>query len=141
MKLIRRVPIYAVGVGLGVALVAVADARNWSGELTLLAALGVGVFYVVMILVPWLIREQVERPIKRRPKLATSVHRANGGTFVSGTDRTLEEGMEGIILGVDPSAHGAFVVLSPEPRWSLVPTTKGDDELIVAPPEQGVVTG
>jgi hypothetical protein len=41
-----------------VALVLVADGRGWSGWQTLAAALGVGVFYVVTILVPWLIREQ-----------------------------------------------------------------------------------
>jgi hypothetical protein len=61
MTILKRLPVYAAGVGLAGAVVAVAAARNWSGLETLLVALGVAVFYVVTILVPWLIREQVGR--------------------------------------------------------------------------------
>jgi hypothetical protein len=69
MALLRRIPIYATGLGLTVALVAVADSRDWSGLRTLLVAFAVAAFYVVTILVPWLIREQLARP---------SDHRTNG---------------------------------------------------------------
>ncbi len=57
MTLLTRLPVYASGLALTAALVAVADTRNWSGWTTIAAALGVGGFYVVAILVPWLIRE------------------------------------------------------------------------------------
>jgi hypothetical protein len=56
----RRLPVYATGVGFTALLVAVADAHHWSGLTTFLAALGVAAFYTVMILVPWLIREQLD---------------------------------------------------------------------------------
>lgn len=59
MKLIQRLPVFATGLGLACAVVLVADARHWSGLLTALVAASVGVFFVVAILVPVLIREQL----------------------------------------------------------------------------------
>jgi hypothetical protein len=61
MTVIRRLPLYATGIGFTVALVAVADSRGWSDLETLLVALAVGAFYVATIVVPWLIREQLAR--------------------------------------------------------------------------------
>lgn len=73
MTVIKRLPVYASGVGFTVAIVAVAEARHWSGWLTLLVALAVGVFYVLTIVVPWLIREQTTRSRRDRTP------RRNGG--------------------------------------------------------------
>jgi uncharacterized membrane protein len=56
--LLRRIPVYAVGVGFTFAIVAVADARHWSGLMITLVSLAVAVFYVATILVPYLIRIQ-----------------------------------------------------------------------------------
>jgi hypothetical protein len=86
MALFRRIPIYAAGLGLTVALVAVAGSRDWSGLRTLLVALAVAAFYVVTILVPWLIREQLARPSDQRmngaqngePKAVEILLEANG---------------------------------------------------------------
>src|SRR5207237_152569 len=59
--LLKRLPIYAAGAGFTAAVVAVADARHWSGAVTVLVAVGVAVFYVGTIVVPWLMREQIMR--------------------------------------------------------------------------------
>jgi hypothetical protein len=58
MLFLKRLPIYAAGLGFTIGLVLLADSRGWSGPRTVAAAIGVGAFYVVTILVPWLIREQ-----------------------------------------------------------------------------------
>jgi hypothetical protein len=57
--ILRRLPVYGTGIALCAALIAVADTRHWSGAQTTLVALGVGVFYVVTIFVPVLIRDQM----------------------------------------------------------------------------------
>jgi hypothetical protein len=58
VKFLRRLPIYATGVGFATLLLVVADARNWSDLTLLLVGLTIAVFYTVTILVPWLIYEQ-----------------------------------------------------------------------------------
>src|SRR5437763_17118027 len=67
MVVIRRLPIYAVGLGLTVAVVAVADAGDWSGLTLFLVGLGVATFYTVTILAPWLIWEQDEKRRRSEP--------------------------------------------------------------------------
>jgi len=55
MGLVRRLPVYATGIGFTLGIIAIADARRWSGLVIVFTAFGVGVFYVVAILVPWLV--------------------------------------------------------------------------------------
>ena len=69
MRFLGRLPIYAAGLGFTLAVVAVAAARDWSGWETIVAALGVGVFYVLTILVPWLVREQALASASVREKV------------------------------------------------------------------------
>jgi hypothetical protein len=59
VKFLRRLPVIAAGLGFGAALVFVADAYDWSGTHVFIAALAVTVAYVLTILVPWLIYEQI----------------------------------------------------------------------------------
>ena len=56
--ILRRLPIYATGVGFALGLTAIAISREWSDLLTLGVGLGVATFYTVFVLVPHLIREQ-----------------------------------------------------------------------------------
>jgi hypothetical protein len=116
VRLITRLPIYAAGLGLTVALAAVADARDWSGRLTLAAALGVGGFYVVTILVPSLIREQTLVGAGRARGPSPD---ANGGPHVflvevsesNGAWVPQRDGNGGVR---EPATYGP-VVISPEP--------------------------
>lgn len=115
MKFIRRLPVYAAGAGLAAAVVAVADARNWSGAQTLLVALGVGAFYVVTIFVPSLIREQVEATALRQAKAANGHPGKNGGLA--------------IVLRADQQARlqgDHLVAFEPDPRSSRTPVTYGE---------------
>src|SRR4051812_25180545 len=77
---IRRLPIYAVGLGLTVAVIAVANARDWSGPTLFLVGLGVAVFYTLTILAPWLIWEQDE---KRRHSLPRGMEMSHDEFVIS----------------------------------------------------------
>ena len=59
MRIVKRLPVYATGVALAVALATVADAREWSGWHIVGVGVAVGAFYVLTIFVPWLVREQL----------------------------------------------------------------------------------
>lgn len=109
MTIIRRLPVYAAGLGFAAALLAVAEARDWSGWELLGASVAVGTFYVLTILVPWLIREQVTayRPETKPP--------TNGGRFA-------------IAVG----SHGVLAVLDDDNGWIQVSRT--DDPLSVVKP-------
>jgi hypothetical protein len=106
LRLIRRLPVFAAGLGLAVALVAVADAREWSGVETAGGVFAVGVFYVVTILVPWLIREQVGRQVK---------------TDTNGHGRIARLSVDFVSYG-----NGDIVVLTPDPGPSPRPVTRGE---------------
>jgi hypothetical protein len=58
VTILKRLPTYATGLGFAIGLAAVAEARHWGGLTTLGAGLVIATFYVVLILVPHLIREQ-----------------------------------------------------------------------------------
>jgi predicted RND superfamily exporter protein len=60
VKFLRRLPVYATGAGFAALLLAIAEAREWSGLTLSLAGLGLALFYTVTILAPWLIREQLD---------------------------------------------------------------------------------
>lgn len=122
MRLIRRLPVYAAGVGFTAALVGVADAREWSGWRTALVALVVGLFYVVTILVPWLIREQIADADKAPASVAS-----NGNHWSVA------------LLRVDSDAQSVLV-----PRggsdWSMpIPATRGP--IAILRPSEPQVTG
>src|SRR5207248_493269 len=109
MIFLKRLPIYASGVGLTVALVVVADSRDWSGWDTLGAALAVGAFYVVAILVPLVLREQVSTTAAAAA--ADHAPRANG----NGNHFSLR-------LSVDEHNLTVLVVSEPDRRALRAPT-------------------
>lgn len=110
MRLIRRLPVYASGAGFTAGLIAVAEARNWSGMHVALVALGVGAFYVVTILVPWLIREQVGPQIRA---IIPALH-ADGDGFAR------------VSVVFASEANGDVLVVAPDPSSSHIPVTHGD---------------
>ncbi|HCG02340.1 MAG TPA: hypothetical protein DEV93_17585 [Chloroflexi bacterium] len=109
MALIKRLPVYSVGLALTVALVAVADARGWSGVRTFAVAVGVTAFYVVTILVPWLLREQLASVTPQQPEQKTVSHtNGNGGggngptVFVPGGTVLHTRNVGGLVLAPVP---------------------------------------
>lgn len=61
LRVIKRLPVYLTGVGFAIALAAVANARHWSDLRVAVVGLGIAAFYVVLIFVPMLIREERAR--------------------------------------------------------------------------------
>lgn len=59
----RAMRLFIVGLGLAssLGLVLMADSKNWSDWRLLIAGLIIAVFYVVLVLVPWLVYEQLHR--------------------------------------------------------------------------------
>jgi len=102
-----------------VALVLVADARDWNGWQILAAALGVGTFYVVTILVPWLVREQDTDATETRKVLVAEFLRADLSSevreFKGGWVVPLGDGNGGTH---ESATHGPEV-MSPEPPLAL----------------------
>jgi hypothetical protein len=115
MRFLGRLPIYAAGLGFTVAVVAVAAARDWSGWETIAAALGVGVFYVLTIVVPWLVREQSS---------------AAGGVTeeVDGNGQAVVELYEAVVkLHEAGAGEDEVILVAPDfTKWPQA-TTRGDE--------------
>jgi hypothetical protein len=79
LRILRRLPTYATGLGFALALAGVADARRWSDLKTAAVGLAVAAFYVVLILVPMLIREEGRRRMTHDPPRNVAVPSKNGG--------------------------------------------------------------
>jgi hypothetical protein len=96
-----------------VALIAVAEANNWSGWTTIAVGFVVGLFYVLTILVPWLLREQLLRGEEK-------THASTNG---NGAHPLLGES-SGILLPREyagpPQTHGPVVVKRTEQHVTLV---------------------
>jgi hypothetical protein len=132
VKLLRRLPVYGAGAGFTVALVAVAKARDWSGWLTFGVAVGVLAFYVVTILVPWLIREQLAdedvRPTGAEPRRIAALmithpdsdHLAHIGAISSVQVR---------------QSNGTLVILTEEDNELLAPRTQGSRTIGASEPQ------
>lgn len=123
MRFVQRLPVYATGLGLTVAVAAVAGAREWSGWLTLVVALGVAAFYVVAILVPWLIREQALPVSSTRP--ANGVTQNGNGRAVLVRVETNDASVvlaplddHGGLLRV-PATRGPVAIRPSEPRVTV----------------------
>lgn len=116
MTLLRRIPVYAVGLSLTVSVIAVAHAYNWSDLTTLLVGVGAGVFYVGAILVPWLVREQLtSRP---RRSVVVKAPAAKAAAIVG--DHAV------VSLRITVYSDGEHVEISPEDLDFLsVPQTHG----------------
>jgi hypothetical protein len=121
MTIIKRLPVYAAGLGFTVLLVVIAAGRDWSGVRTLVVALGVAAFYVVTILVPWFIREQVGRESVRWLGMRHLGSHTNGGraTIAVGYGRETD----GVLIAVDveegtlvPATHGPVTLSPSEPH-------------------------
>lgn len=135
MKLIRRAPVYATGLGLALAVVSVADARDWGWILTASVGLGVALFYVVAILVPYLIREELGQTLLGAPRRATA------DTFVS---RLPESDLE-IVPATAGNGHPVVTHVSATMRGDLTTLElESPEELGAAtngPPLVGVAAG
>jgi hypothetical protein len=70
MKLLRVLPLYAMSALLALGLALVANARDWTGRQTLLAAAIVAFVYLATVVVPWLLRDLAE---PRRLELGAAI--------------------------------------------------------------------
>jgi hypothetical protein len=123
VALVRRLPVYAAGLGFTLAIVAVADAKKWSGLTIALVSLGVAIFYVATMLVPWLIREQNASAVSAYATLAAAstapVRNGSSSTAVFHVAIRLADGSTRLIEDVPSIAtptHGPATLTPSAPR-------------------------
>lgn len=96
MRFVRTVPLYAIAVLLAMAVVAVADARHWSGWTTILVGAAAGVVYTVTVAVPWLLQLEWPTAPRRettRQELARASHAEGENRSIVGTSRVPAPGL------------------------------------------------
>jgi hypothetical protein len=123
---LRRIPIYGTGLGLTIALVLVADALNWSGLQTLVVVIGAAIFYVVTVLVPWLIREQIgprDAQVSLRGSGATEHHEREASEPEFELVETPDDRL--FVVPVRRDENGALVPRGNGNPWSTAPITHG----------------